>query len=200
MIPFPKALKRLLNFIVFFEWTARRSGRGGEGKSTDTGRPFAATPNPSRRADTQRVIRHGWRANMFGGTALRSGLRGLTSIVPLAVVVTTSFCVATPTAASNFETAYRPQTRGSLLSLSQCEFSDSSGHCYFYDPVLACKTLLAAVIAAYPGYPWYAGMTFTRFDEYAPGRAPNAGSAPDNICVLADNSGPAFYGPDASGT
>ena len=77
MIPLPKALKRFLNFFVFFEWTARCSGRGGEGKTTHTRGQFAATPNPSRRADTQRVIRHGWRANVFGGIALRSGLRGL---------------------------------------------------------------------------------------------------------------------------
>ena len=31
------------------------------------------------RADTQRVIRHGWRTDLFGGTALRSALRGLLS-------------------------------------------------------------------------------------------------------------------------
>ena len=32
------------------------------------------------RADAQRVIRHEWRANTFGGTALRSALRGLGAI------------------------------------------------------------------------------------------------------------------------
>ena len=40
-------------------------------------RVMSAASEAFGRADTQWVIRHGWRADLFGGTAVRSGLRGL---------------------------------------------------------------------------------------------------------------------------
>ena len=136
MIPLPKALKRFLNFFVFFEWAARRSGRGGEGKTTHTGGPFAATPNPSRGADTQRVIRHGWRANVFGGIALRSGLRGLHwRLGSLAFVMCV---VASTTYAGSFQTLAYPRdatTNYPIIVRSGFTSVDAAADCCFQGAV-----------------------------------------------------------------
>ena len=60
------------------------------------------------RADTQRVIRRGWRANTFGGTALRSALRGLT---PYSRRLVISFAMA-----ANFVLAQQPGSVAPLVA------------------------------------------------------------------------------------